>query len=275
VSPACSIQSIEKSGLSVIHSSMQVAFPSGLHTAPTVVTRTGSAYASPVYPTVASAYTTLPRHGSIAVQPTYVPRQPLPQYRPTICPEATVVPRQPYVPVGGKIVGPNGYAETLPTLEAFRAREEEVMANAFQANARFQFTESTREQREARCMASTEAAEAARKFTPSAADEAFVLEKLSQRGKIVIFSKTACPFCSHAKTLISSLFPRPLVDIVELDGQPRHGPVQQALRRHTGTTEVPQALVNGQWVGNCQELDQQHQQGLLVPKLRLFGCGFA
>eukprot|EP00747_Dinoflagellata_sp_TGD_P207643 gnl/TRDRNA2_/TRDRNA2_81196_c0_seq1.p1 gnl/TRDRNA2_/TRDRNA2_81196_c0~~gnl/TRDRNA2_/TRDRNA2_81196_c0_seq1.p1 ORF type:complete len:209 (+),score=36.34 gnl/TRDRNA2_/TRDRNA2_81196_c0_seq1:51-629(+) len=172
---------------------------------------------------------------------------------------------------GGVIVGPDGSRRYVSN---FVAEEKKEMKKCFNQNAQLPYVESTKESRAALCMRTTEAQEAAAKYAPSPADEALVAEKLNQPNVLVVFAKSTCAFCSHAKQLLNSLSPRPVLDIVDLDGQPRHGPVQQALRRHTGTSSVPQVLLNGKWVGNGQELDWQHQQGLLVPKLQQLGCSF-
>jgi len=125
--------------------------------------------------------------------------------------------------------------------------------------------------------ASDEAARAAATVTATPDDSSFVEQKLRQPDVLVLFSKTYCPFVIRAKALLNSLQPRPLMDIIELDlmGQPRHGPIQQVLRQKTGSSSVPQAFVNGTYVGGCQEMEALHAQGQLLPKLRSLGCQFA
>eukprot|EP00929_Paragymnodinium_shiwhaense_P007099 TRINITY_DN11104_c0_g1_i2.p1 TRINITY_DN11104_c0_g1~~TRINITY_DN11104_c0_g1_i2.p1 ORF type:complete len:110 (-),score=31.49 TRINITY_DN11104_c0_g1_i2:316-645(-) len=100
--------------------------------------------------------------------------------------------------------------------------------------------------------------------------------KLSQPGVLVFFSKTYCPFVKKAKDILATLNPKPTMDVIELDlmGQPRHGPIQQALRAKTGSSTVPQAFVNGTYVGGCQELSNLQSSGQLMAKLQQLGCRF-
>merc|ERR1712216_678807 len=139
----------------------------------------------------------------------------------------------------------------------------EVMA----ANARLPFVQVDRSAREKLLLASPEAREAAEKHRPSPADEAFVSGKLAQRGVLVLWFKSSCAFCCHARKVLESLVPRPALDIVELDrlGQPRHAPIQQVLRRWSGTSAVPQIYLNGNFFSDGQGVDHMHRQGLLVP----------
>merc|ERR1711879_627667 len=90
----------------------------------------------------------------------------------------------------------------------------------------------------------------------------------------VLFSKTYCPFVQKAKAVLNSLTPLPIMDIIELDimGQPRHGPIQQALKAKTGSSTVPQAFVNGSYIGGCQEIENLHRRGQLLPQLQRLGC---
>eukprot|EP00747_Dinoflagellata_sp_TGD_P185660 gnl/TRDRNA2_/TRDRNA2_42310_c0_seq1.p1 gnl/TRDRNA2_/TRDRNA2_42310_c0~~gnl/TRDRNA2_/TRDRNA2_42310_c0_seq1.p1 ORF type:complete len:199 (+),score=34.40 gnl/TRDRNA2_/TRDRNA2_42310_c0_seq1:53-649(+) len=125
-----------------------------------------------------------------------------------------------------------------------------------------------------RISASEEAAQAAATTKASASDEAFVEEKVRQPDILVLFSKTYCPFVQKAKGILNSLHPRPVMDVIELDvmGQPRHGPIQQVLRQKTGSSTVPQAFVNGTYVGGCQEMSDLHARGELLPTLQRLGC---
>eukprot|EP00419_Tripos_fusus_P012980 CAMPEP_0172668716 /NCGR_PEP_ID=MMETSP1074-20121228/9233_1 /TAXON_ID=2916 /ORGANISM="Ceratium fusus, Strain PA161109" /LENGTH=218 /DNA_ID=CAMNT_0013485397 /DNA_START=104 /DNA_END=760 /DNA_ORIENTATION=+ len=125
--------------------------------------------------------------------------------------------------------------------------------------------------------AASEAAHAAATTSASASDTAFVESKISQPGVLVFFSKTYCPFVIKAKEILANLRPRPVMDVIELDvlGQPRHGPMQQALRAKTGSSTVPQAFVNGTYIGGCQELSSLHSAGQLMAKLQQLGCRFS
>ena len=67
--------------------------------------------------------------------------------------------------------------------------------------------------------------------------------------KIVVFSKTACPFCKKAKAAISEL--TPLFSVIELDVVADGAAQQAALLELTGQSTVPNIFVNGKHIGGC------------------------
>ena len=69
--------------------------------------------------------------------------------------------------------------------------------------------------------------------------------------KIIIFSKTHCPFCKKAKEAISQL--TPLFSVVELDVIKDGAAQQTALQEMTGQSTVPNIFVNGQHIGGCDK----------------------
>ena len=69
--------------------------------------------------------------------------------------------------------------------------------------------------------------------------------------KIVIFSKTHCPYCKKAKEAIAQL--TPMFSVVELDVI-KDGPAQQdALLELTGQKTVPNIFVDGSHIGGCDK----------------------
>ena len=101
---------------------------------------------------------------------------------------------------------------------------------------------------------------------------AFVQTSLSSganAGKVVVFSKSYCPSCSATKRLLASL--NVPVEVIELDsyGEPRNGPVQQALQAITGNIATPQVFsLGGTYVGGNSELQSFQRAGTLEGKLR-------
>lgn len=64
--------------------------------------------------------------------------------------------------------------------------------------------------------------------------EAFIEQSL-KKAKVIIFSKSYCPYCVATKNVITKLDGVDC-EIFELDhlGEPRNGPVQQALQKRSG-----------------------------------------
>ena len=69
--------------------------------------------------------------------------------------------------------------------------------------------------------------------------------------KIMVFSKTHCPYCKKAKEEIASL--TPLFSVIELDVVKDGAAQQAALQEMTGQSTVPNIFVNGQHIGGCDK----------------------
>ena len=67
--------------------------------------------------------------------------------------------------------------------------------------------------------------------------------------KIVVFSKTHCPYCRRAKEAITQLTPQ--FSVVELDVVRDGAEQQAALLELTGQKTVPNVFVNGKSIGGC------------------------
>ncbi|XVF59721.1 hypothetical protein PTKIN_Ptkin07bG0298500 [Pterospermum kingtungense] len=65
--------------------------------------------------------------------------------------------------------------------------------------------------------------------------------------KIVIFSKSYCPYCFRAKRIFSELNEKPYV--VELDLRDDGAKIQLVLLDLVGRSTVPQVFVNGKHIG--------------------------
>ena len=80
--------------------------------------------------------------------------------------------------------------------------------------------------------------------------------------KVVIYSKTYCPFCVRAKSLLSSKG----VDFEEImvDSKPE---LFAELKAKTGMMTVPQIFINDELVGGYTELAALDDSGELDPKL--------
>lgn len=85
-------------------------------------------------------------------------------------------------------------------------------------------------------------------------------DKLNEK-KVVIFSKTTCPYCQKVKGLFSRLN-EPTV-IVELDNLTNGREIQNELSIKTGVSTVPQVFINGNFVGGCDKTHELHDSGKL------------
>ena len=67
--------------------------------------------------------------------------------------------------------------------------------------------------------------------------------------KIMVFSKTYCPYCKKAKEAISQI--TPLYSVCELDVVSDGADMQSALLEMTGQKTVPSIFINGKHIGGC------------------------
>ncbi|XVF62132.1 hypothetical protein PTKIN_Ptkin08bG0192600 [Pterospermum kingtungense] len=79
--------------------------------------------------------------------------------------------------------------------------------------------------------------------------------------KIVIFSKSYCPYCFRAKRIFSELNEKPY--IVELDLRDDGAEIQYVLLDLVGRSTVPQVFVNGKHIGGSDDLKDAVHSGTL------------
>merc|ERR1712123_339216 len=80
--------------------------------------------------------------------------------------------------------------------------------------------------------------------------------------KVMMFSKTTCPFCTKIKQLFDSL--KIEYQVLELD-QISDGPaVQAALAEKSGQRTVPNTYINGKHVGGCDDTLKLHTENKLL-----------
>lgn len=72
----------------------------------------------------------------------------------------------------------------------------------------------------------------------SAAVEDFVESKLNAN-KVVVFSKTWCPFCKKAKDVLNKYnLPKNAYEVIELDDNPDTEEIQSYMQKKTGASSV-------------------------------------
>ncbi|VVB18346.1 unnamed protein product [Arabis nemorensis] len=79
--------------------------------------------------------------------------------------------------------------------------------------------------------------------------------------KIVIFSKSYCPYCLRSKRVFRELKEQPFV--VELDQREDGDQIQYELLEFVGRRTVPQVFVNGKHIGGSDDLADAVESGQL------------
>ncbi|QCE13504.1 glutaredoxin-C4-like [Vigna unguiculata] len=88
----------------------------------------------------------------------------------------------------------------------------------------------------------------------------FVDETINSH-KIVIFSKTYCPYCKRAKGFFKQLNQVP--HVVELDERDDGAKIQDVLINIVGRRTVPQVFVNAQHLGGSDDVAASYESGHL------------
>ncbi|KAH8394921.1 hypothetical protein KR222_010586 [Zaprionus bogoriensis] len=88
----------------------------------------------------------------------------------------------------------------------------------------------------------------------------FVRETISNN-KVVIFSKSYCPYCSMAKEQFRKL--KVEMVVVELDLRADAEEIQAVLGEITGARTVPRCFINGKFVGGGTDIKRLYDQGTL------------
>eukprot|EP00566_Odontella_aurita_P024828 CAMPEP_0113558926 /NCGR_PEP_ID=MMETSP0015_2-20120614/18618_1 /TAXON_ID=2838 /ORGANISM="Odontella" /LENGTH=98 /DNA_ID=CAMNT_0000460517 /DNA_START=237 /DNA_END=533 /DNA_ORIENTATION=+ /assembly_acc=CAM_ASM_000160 len=92
------------------------------------------------------------------------------------------------------------------------------------------------------------------------------MERVDQEiegNKIVIFSKSYCPYCSTTKSLFQSKFPGVAARVIELDQVKDGSKMQSALGRKSGQRTVPNVFVAGEHVGGNDDTHAAFRSGKL------------
>lgn len=97
-------------------------------------------------------------------------------------------------------------------------------------------------------------------------EKAFVEEQISSN-KVVVFSKSYCPYCKKAKAALFGIIPESSVIVIELDHRGDGDAIQDALLGITGRRSVPQVFIGGKFFGGGDETAEAAANGSLSQAL--------
>lgn len=81
--------------------------------------------------------------------------------------------------------------------------------------------------------------------------------------KVVVYTKSYCPYCDRAKALLNQK--GVAFEEVDLDDRPEE---YAALKQRTGLMTVPQILIDDQLVGGYTDMAELDREGKLDPLLK-------
>lgn len=90
-----------------------------------------------------------------------------------------------------------------------------------------------------------------------------IIKEYISENKVLIFSKTTCPYCKKVKELFDSL--QVAYTALELDQMEKGREIQHTLSEMYGQKTVPQVIVGGQHLGGCDSTMKIHSEGRLLP----------
>ena len=93
------------------------------------------------------------------------------------------------------------------------------------------------------------------------------VQQLVSSHKVVVFSKTYCPFCHRTKQTFRHLKTADVV-VVEIDAQDNGGEIQRILYGMTGQLTVPSVWVNGTFLGGNDDTQAALRSGQLEKMLK-------
>lgn len=93
----------------------------------------------------------------------------------------------------------------------------------------------------------------------------FVDEAITSK-PVVIFSKSYCPYCKKAKSLLLDTVkvPQDNINIIEIEDRPDMTEIQARLKDITGALSVPRVFIKGKSIGGCDDLFKIHGSGELA-----------
>ncbi|CAN4119292.1 unnamed protein product [Withania somnifera] len=98
-----------------------------------------------------------------------------------------------------------------------------------------------------------------------AGDSSAFVKKTISSHKIVIFSKSYCPYCRKAKGVFKELKQKPYV--IELDERDDGWSIQDAISEIVGRRTVPQVFINGKHIGGSDDTVEAYENGELAKLL--------
>jgi glutaredoxin 3 len=92
------------------------------------------------------------------------------------------------------------------------------------------------------------------------------IKQLISQNKVVVFSKTTCPYCTRAKRALQEAGAN--AHVIELDQDHEGSHIQDLMLKMTGASTVPRVFINGRFVGGGDETVALKNSGELSKMLQ-------
>ena len=96
-----------------------------------------------------------------------------------------------------------------------------------------------------------------------------IVKELISSNKLMIFSKSYCPYCIKVKSLFTNLGVINNAKIIELDLVENGSELQNEMAKICGRSSVPQVFIGSKHVGGSDDVHALHKRNELVPQLKI------
>ena len=99
------------------------------------------------------------------------------------------------------------------------------------------------------------------------------IDTLLQENKVVVISKSYCPFCKKAKQVLAKYnIPNEHIAILEIESDFSCEEIQKYMQVLTGGRSVPRVFIGGKCIGGGDETMDLHNNGQLASLLKNVGA---
>ncbi|VDO61541.1 unnamed protein product [Heligmosomoides polygyrus] len=95
------------------------------------------------------------------------------------------------------------------------------------------------------------------------------VDGLLKANKVVVFSKSYCPYCHKARAALESVnIKKDALEWIEIDGRPDMNEIQDYLQSLTGARSVPRVFINQKFFGGGDDTAAGAKNGKLLQALK-------
>ncbi|KAI3438846.1 hypothetical protein D9Q98_001263 [Chlorella vulgaris] len=98
-----------------------------------------------------------------------------------------------------------------------------------------------------------------------------LVDQTIRGNKVVVFSKTYCPYCTKAKRALQKYIDQSKMTVIELENRSDGDSVQDYLKELTGGRSVPRVFIGGEFIGGGDDTEAMARNGKLEIMLRDVG----
>lgn len=92
-----------------------------------------------------------------------------------------------------------------------------------------------------------------------------IVDQAISANKVMMFSKTFCPYCTKAKDALKSVGAS--FEVMEIENRSDMDAIQDYLKELTGARSVPRVFINGKFYGGGDETSAGAKNGDLAKKI--------